>query len=215
MKARLARRFTVAVLVGACGLLLAAIAYADVPVAQAPSIEGVAHHWVTEQMKYAPYTEPTAIERGAKTAATAALAAPADGLIRQADHGYASAQEALALGKLLKGADPIIVGHELVVWNADRAARLYVNNDGLVKVVEVGPVREQLVSQTAAASDQGERDAIEIAKAAFNVAVGLDPKVTPAANGLVGAHAVGFADADGRHLVLRVDLDGNTSYPDW
>lgn len=217
MNTRSLRRSALVISASIVVMLLSVTALADVPATPQPDTTGVAHHWVVERMKYAPYTELTTVERSAMSAAKAALVAPPPGLVRQADHGYVEAKQLIAIAKSLNVADPIIVGHELLVWNDGTAARMYVDTDGLVKLLEVGPIQKLLVSKATAVADQGDRDAAEIAKAAFDVAAGLDPKVSPAAtvNGLVVAHGVGFAKEDGTHVVVRADLHGNTSYPDW
>lgn len=214
MKARGTGR-VVASLVLSGMLVLAVVAHGEVVAPPRASIEGVTHHWVVRQMAYAPYTELTTIEQDALSAARTALAAPPTGLLTQAEHGYQDAQALVDLGRTLKDAAPVIVGHELVVWNSDNAARLYVSADGPVKVLEVGSIQRMLVSQLKEASDQGDSDAIEIARGALDVAAGLDPGSPSESGALVAAHAVGFARQDGSHLIVRVDLGGNTSYPDW
>jgi len=215
MKHRFVRRFAVVTLALLCVPLIAVLAYAEIPAAQAPSTEGVAHHWVAEQAGWAPYTETTGIERVAKTQAAAALKAPPTGLVTQADKGYSEAQRRVLLAKSLKGADPVIVGHELLVFNSEKAARFYVGKGGDVKLLEVGPTQQMLVTRATAATDRDDGDAIEMGKQALEVASGLGLKGFPVEGALVTAHAVGFTDADGSHIVLRVDPDGNTSYTDW
>lgn len=215
MKLRLTRWWapvaSLVVIVLAAGIT----AYAEMPAASPPVLDGVDHQWVRDEMGYAPYTEPAVTEKSAKRAATAALVAPPAGVLRGAEHGYAEASATLKLAESLRKASPRVVGHELLVWNGDKAARLLVGNSGGVKLLEVGPIQEMLVTHAASASDAGDKDAIEIAKRTFDVAAGLDPATTRAANALVSAHEIGFADQDGSHLVVRVGLDGSTAYPDW
>lgn len=215
MKLRLTRRCAPFALLLVVALAAGITAYAEIPAANPPSTQGVGHQWVRDEMGYAPYTEPAAVENAAKAAASAALVAPPSGVIRGAEHGYADAAATLKLAGSLRKAGPRVVGHELLVWNGEKAARLFVGQSGEVKLLEVGPVQQMLVTHAAAASDEGDRDAIEIAKDAFDVAAGLNSATSGAANGLVSAHAVGFADQDGSHLVVRVGLDGSTSFPDW
>ncbi len=215
MKLRLTRRWAPIALLLVIVLAAGITAYAEIPAANPPVTDGVAHQWVRDEMGYAPYTESAAVEKAAKRAATAALVAPPAGVIRGAEHGYADAATTLKLAGSLRKASPRVVGHELLVWNGDKAARLLVGKSGEVKLLEVGPIQEMLVAHAASASDAGDKDAIEIAKRTFDVAAGLDPKTTGAANGLVSAHAIGFADQDGSHLVVRVGLDGSTAFPDW
>jgi len=144
----------------------------------------------TEQRAFMPYTETAAIEDDAKSAASAALAdASLDAL------GYTR---------------PTIVGHELVVWNADKSARYYVQPDGSVQSLGAGTVQQMLVNHSLALSDQGDRAAYAAAQTAFAAATG-----SPAEGGLVCAHAVRFTDARGSDIVVRTDVEGNTSFPDW
>jgi len=215
MKLRLTRWWAPIALLVVMVLAAGIAAYAEIPAANPPAIGGVDHQWVRDEMGYAPYTEPSEVENAAKTAATAALVAPPAGVIRGAEHGYADAAATIKLAQSLRKMAPRVMGHELLVWNADKAARLFVGESGEVKLLEVGPIQEMLVADAAAASDEGDKDAIEIAKDAFGLAAGLDPKTSGAVNGLVSAHAIGFADQDGSHLVVRVGLDGSTTFPDW
>jgi len=195
--------------------LVAVLAYAEIPAAQAPDTEGVAHHWVAEQAGWAPYTETTGVERVAKRQAAAALTAPEPSLVAQADHGYADAARKVLLAKSLKGSDAAIIGHEILVFNSDKTARFYVGEDGDVKLLEVGPTRTMLVTRAMAAGDHDDSDAIEMGRQAVRVAAGLGLKGFPVEGALVTAHAVGFADADGSHMVIRVEPDGSASYTDW
>ena len=170
---------------------------------------------MAEQAGWAPYTETTGVERVAKTQAVAALSAPEPGLIAQADHGYADAARQVLLAKSLKGSDPAIIGHEILVFNSDKAARFYVGKDGDVRLLEVGPTRAMLVTHATAAADHDDSDAIEMGKRAVETAGGLGLKGFPVEGALVTAHAVGFTDADGSHIVIRVNPDGSASYTDW
>lgn len=215
MKGLYARRLAFVVVVAACALGLTLGAFADTPATIAPSVDGLEHAWVVRRMAYAPYTELTRIERAAIATANRALVAPPLGVIREADKGYAEAQADLLLAKSLRKQDPEIVGHEVVVFNDTVAARCFVSESGVVRVLETGPVQRMLVTRASAANDRGDEDAIELAKQAFAAASEIDPKVAPATGGLVSAHAIGFADRDGSHIVVRSGLDGSATYPDW
>jgi len=213
MNVRTVRRFVVLLAVAACvSALVAATAFSA---AEAPNVDGVAHHWVTRQMRYAAYTETATAEADAKTAAVAALTVPPESLIAQADRGYPDSQTKLDLAKSLRDASPVVVGHEVLVWNDAKAAKMFVSADGVVKVLGVGTPQQMLATRAEAATDAGDRDAIEIAESTFGVANELDPAVAPATGALVSAHAVGFARPDGTHIVVRADTAGNTSFPDW
>jgi len=195
--------------------LVAVLAYAEIPAAYGPDTAGIEHHWVAEQAGWAPYTETTGVERVAKTQAVAALSAPTPSLITQADHGYADAARQVLLAKSLKGKDPAIIGHEILVFNSDKAARFYVGKGGDVKLLEVGSTREMLVTHATAAADHDDGDAIEMGRQAVETAAELGLKGFSVEGALVTAHAVGFTDADGSHIVIRVSPDGSASYKDW
>ena len=141
MRHRYARGFGTVGLAVLLVSLAAVFAYAEIPAAQAPDTSGVAHHWVAEQAGWAPYTETTGVERVARTQAAAALAAPELGLVAQADHGYADAERKLLLAKSLIGSPPAIIGHEILVFNSDKAARFYVGKEGDVRLLEVARPR--------------------------------------------------------------------------
>lgn len=215
MKTQVTRRIVGVLIVSGCVLVVAFAAFAGVPAAPTQSVEGVEHHWVTRQMRYAPYTEQNTAEKAAVAAATLALTEPPQSLISQADKGYTEAQRLIDLAASLKGTDPVIAGHEVLVWNEDEAADLFVSVDGVVKLLSVGTPQQLLVSRATSATDAGDRDAIEIATAAFDVAHGLDVVVIPATGGLLAAHAVGFAREDGSHVIVRVDTAGTASFPEW
>jgi hypothetical protein len=210
----------IAILLLTVGVVHAAIG-AEQPVSSSSTqaIEGVSHHWVYDAMGVAAYTEQSAAERAAKAAAQRSLGDLPAGLVRNADHGYSDAQLTVGLARLLKGTNPSVVGHELIVWIGDRAARVFVNQDGAIKLVESGTVRQLLPEgDSVAATDHGDKDAAEIASDALDVIKGLDPTLASqagSAGSLVTAHGVGFVDKNGKHIVVRVDPDGNVSYPEW
>ncbi len=159
-----------------------------------------------------PYTEPGGTEAQAIDVAKRSLTQLPPGVAKAADRGYASAQEIVTLGKALQKSSPTVVGHELIVWNGRRAVRVFVNQDGAITVMGAG-TPWLLATKTVPVTDHGDKDAASIARGAM--ALGRNFGAAAADKAVVSAHAVGFANANGDHLVIRVTPDGRVSYPAW
>lgn len=175
----------------------------------------LADSWTLEAAGIAPYTELTPGQADALEAAAGALVEPPLGLVRNADHGYDQCQAKLDAIRALDGAAPLLVGHELLLSNDTHAARIYVDEHGLVTFIEAGPNVSRDVP-TRALTGGSEFDAAEIAQSAMCLHSTLEPgspycSMHPS----ITAYGVGFADAEGTHLIVRVSADGSVSCPEW
>lgn len=221
-------RWSLAGSLAACILLVAAFAYAEIPgvapvmfrpdegaqTAAPADLSGVAHHWVERAVGIAPYTEMSPVEAAALSAARNAVVAPSAAVFRNADHGYDSAQAEIDQAARLKGANAQIVGHELIVWNGERAVKVFVNQDGVMTVVGDGSPW-LLATPSTKLVDQGDKDAAEIARSAVAVGEALEGRSAAPTKAVVTAHAVGLADEMGGHVVMRVTPDGRVSHTTW
>jgi hypothetical protein len=217
MRTTLVGRVLVGVIVVCLGLLLIG-AYTEMPATQstqASEVQGVTHHWIDRALGVMAYTEVAPAEKAAKAAAKKALSVPPMGIIRAAEHGYSDAQATLDLTKSLRGRTPVVVGHELLLYNQGRAARVYVNQDGAMKLLESGSLQEMLVTPSTKVTDQGDKDAREVALDAIAMSRGLGTAVKGAINTLVTAHVVGVVAEDGSHQIIRVGVDGEPSFEEW
>lgn len=195
--------------------LAAALAFAEPATVQETSSQDVAHGWMNESAGVMPYTEEAPAEAAAKASAAKALKSPPFGLVRNADHGYAAPAKAIATMRRVARAHPVVVGHELLLANDANAAAVFVNNGGTVKLLEKGNL-QLLARRAQGVSDQNDRQAAEIAREAVALHAALDPGSPFAGmHSSVTAHAVGFALPDGTHVVARVGVDGDVSFPDW
>lgn len=175
----------------------------------------LADGWMFEAAGIAPYTVPTTGEAKALEAAANALIEPPLVLIRNADHGYEQCLSKLEDIRALGDAEPMLVGHELVLENEAYATRVFVYGTGVVRFIEAGPQAGAGMPKRPL-SGSGELDAAEIAHSAFCLHSSLAPdspycEMHPS----VTAYGIGFADEGGTHLVVRVGADGAVSCPEW
>lgn len=207
---------TVAILV--CSLVLGVwtgAVFAEPHFAIEETNDSLAHSWVLSAAGVAPYTAPTEGELRALDAAENALIEPPEILIRNADHGYTQCIEKIEAARALSGAVPMIVGHELVLYNETRAARVFVNADGIVVPIAVGGLEVEPDNLTGL-SGAGEYAAAEIARSAMCLHSQLDP-ASPYCDmhAMVAGYGVGFANEEGTHLLFRVGTDDTVSCPEW
>ena len=183
--------------------------------AQKPILDTVEHHWVRRVTGSPVRSTLTSDEREALARAKYALRVPPSGMAMQADKGYLFAQRVIQLMRSMRTRVPQIIGHEVVVWNDKRAVSMVVYSDGGIYVVGSGPVRSMLVSHAKRVGDDDDLDAAAVATRAFDVARSVDSRIGKATGALVRAHLVGFADSTRAHIVVRVGVDGSTSFPEY
>lgn len=203
-----------ALCVAATGIWTGAV-LADPPYAIEDEDNRLALSWTLAASGAAPYTEPTPGELHALKVAEEALVEPPLILIRNADHGYLDCIAKLEATRELVDAVPMIVGHELVLYNDTKAVRMFVNADGIVTPIVSGGTDIE-PEDLRGLGGAGEYAAAEIARSAMCLHSQLDPE-TPYCDmrSMLSGYGVGFANEEGTHLIIRVGVNDAVSCPEW
>jgi hypothetical protein len=195
--------------------MVTAPASAEPPFVSHTVPEPTSLRWAQTSAEFLPYTEYSSGEEAALMTAQAALTDLPWGLVRNADHGYEQCAEMLSKMTVLRAAQPTIAGHELVLAGPETEARVFVYNDGIVRLLSTSQVLTP-AGDLRQVSGDSERHAWEVAHSAMCLHAGLEPDspyCSPA--GSIAAYGVGFALEDGEHMIIRVDHDGNISCSTW
>lgn len=210
----LSLRHTLLALTVFVAVLWAAVAWAEPHYPINETSNDLEHAWTLRAAGLLPYTQLTPGESEALQVASDALVEPPLILIRNADHGYDGCIEKLDATRALVGLEPVIVGHEMVLFDDAHAVRVFVNAGGVVQVVESGGPEVEPLHMYGLAGD-GEFAAAEIARSALSVHDALAGTGYADMHAMVCGYGIGFADADGTHLIIRVGVDGTVSCPEW